>query len=42
LKIISKAKRLLRGDINARTTTLEVMWRISLRNARRKEQAQLA
>jgi hypothetical protein len=42
LKIISKTRRVLRGDVNARTAALEAMRRLSMKNARRKEQAQLA
>jgi Heparinase II/III-like protein/Heparinase II/III N-terminus len=42
LKIISKTKRVLRGDVNARTAALEAMRRLRVKNARRKEQAQLA
>lgn len=33
---------MLRGEVNARTAALEAMRRVSVRNARRKEQAQLA
>ncbi|HSQ23184.1 MAG TPA: alginate lyase family protein [Pyrinomonadaceae bacterium] len=42
MKIISKTKRILRGDVNARTAALEAMRRVGVKNARRKEQAQLA
>jgi len=42
MKIISKTKRVLRGEVNARTAALEAMRRVSVRTARRKEQAQLA
>jgi len=41
LKIISKTKRVLRGEVNARTAALEAIRRLGVKNARRKEQAQL-
>jgi heparinase II/III-like protein len=41
LKIISKTRRVLRGEVNARTAALEAMRRVSVRNAQRKEQSQL-
>jgi Heparinase II/III N-terminus/Heparinase II/III-like protein len=42
MKLISKTKRVLRGELNARTAALEAMRRVSVRTALRKEQAQLA
>ena len=42
LKLISKTRRILRGDVNAKTAALEAMRRVGVKNARRKEQAQLA
>jgi hypothetical protein len=42
LKIISKTKRVLRGEVNARTAALETIRRLRVKNGRRKEQAQLA
>jgi hypothetical protein len=42
LKIISKTKRVLRGEVNVRAAAQEAMRRLSVNNTRRKEQAQLA
>src|SRR5207248_3623909 len=42
LNIYSKAKRVLRGDVNARTAALETMRRLRVIRARRRERAELA
>ena len=41
MKIIAKTRRVLRGEVDPRAAALEAMRRVSVRNARRKEQSQL-
>ncbi len=42
MNIYSKAKRVLRGDVSARTAALEAMRRLRVLRARRRERAELA
>src|SRR3989449_3222912 len=42
MKIVSSAKRMLRGDVSARTAALEAMRRLRVLRARRRERAELA
>ncbi len=42
MKIISKARRVLRGEVNARTAALEAARRVRVMNMRRREKAALA
>jgi len=42
MKIVSTAKRMLRGDVSARTAALETMRRLRILAARRRERAELA
>ena len=42
MKIVSTAKRVLRGDVSAYTAALEAMRRLRVLKARRRERAELA
>src|SRR5438309_4921533 len=42
MKIVSTAKRVLRGDVSAYTAALEAMRRLQVLAARRRERAELA
>src|SRR5438270_2344558 len=42
MKIVSTAKRMLRGEISARTAALETMRRLRVIRARRRERVELA